>query len=242
MSLDNIRISKAEPQSMENRSFVKKNQDIPNLCLGKVLKSDRDQPKTAGWQSDRGSQKHLSQEDSSPRYRLTESRQTAKEAGGKGNVNFYLYKNFNKFIQNLYVKSGEPVKLKPKLQKSEKGINNPASVQEISSSNLRKTTFNRTAGQFRSPKADISGRLTNQTEPDEIYNYRKHSPASAQKFSSLSPRGDRDEVLEIEDLKKKKGMLTDRVSTKSNKAAPPKAFQHLDFNKVSSSKGVIKYM
>lgn len=238
-----IRLSKVEPQSGENtsKSFVKKNQEIPNLCLGKVLKSDRDQPKTAGWQSDRGSQKQQSQEDSSPRFRLTESRLPPKETG-KGNVNFYLYKNFNKFIQNLYVKSGEPIKLKPKLQKAEKGINNPNSAQDLSASSIRKTTFNRTAGQFRSPKGDIStGRIANNTEPDEMYNYRKHSPG-AQKFSSLSPRGDRNEVLEIEELKKKKGMLTDRMPSKSNKATTPKAFQQLDFNKVTSNKGIIKYM
>jgi len=43
----------------------------------------------------------------------------------QGGINFYLYKNFNKFIQNLYVKNADQNKLLAKKANKENTADNP---------------------------------------------------------------------------------------------------------------------
>jgi len=121
-------------EGLEERLHSKKNANVPSLGLQKVLLNDMTTPQHVsgkpsineifGYKSERvaGDQnlEFLAQ------FNSSEPERRYKTGSSNNEMNVYLYKNFNKFIQNFYVKNDQAQKQKALESKiKEKYLNHP---------------------------------------------------------------------------------------------------------------------
>lgn len=228
---------------------MKKNFEIPNLGLSRVLKddaqtqlgSDKKEPqlKISGFRSERSIQIKKNGLELSPRPEASERKALQKDQL-QGGINFYLYRNFNKFIQDLYVKNGGDVsKLKLKKKKDEK----ETEAKDSTINNSKHLLTNKSVGAQLGIRNNLTYGKHNNTELKTERNSAKKDLSygeALKKINSLSPKKDQKEILEIVELNKKKQNQV--TANKLLSTMTPKGLQQLDFFKLNQSKGKIKHL
>lgn len=215
----------------------KKNHIIPNLGLNKIFKPNslKESPKKAsGFHSDRP-QQSTKNEDAHPKPRMSERKAPQKDSL-QGGINFYLYKNFNKFIQNLYVKNAEQNnKQKSRRSGRDNLMDNPYVKEIVAASSARKASYNKSSHSPPNLKSsNINyGKQVSNTEPEEIIDLGSENLIG---FSSASPKKRGDNYPKVSDFTKKKMEQADKILYKSKSARAAKISQHVDLIKGDGQK------
>jgi len=145
---------------------MKKNYDIPTLNFKKAplrrsdFKTQIDKISTdqeIGFMSERNAKrienKHNEMKSTSPKKVSSNLHNTSDSS-----INLFFYKNFNKFIQNLYIQEEQDTKKSKKDgKKNSKLSNNPYSKEIVAiSSTMRKSSQNKRVNQISTTKNRIS--------------------------------------------------------------------------------------
>ena len=251
----------------DSKYYVKKNFDIPSLGLTKVLNADHKthivsdrkdiKPKYQGFISDRSMQ-HAQRRDTEVSPNPDKSEKVGRKTGhnsiagnnccitgnqnsvgGNPNsgVNFYLYKNFNKFIQNLYVKNEDS--LQPKLIKKKEEKTVDKDLTNIKKAPIKKTT-DRTQPSLKSFL--VSGRRDDSSELKQNEPVPRRDSSfgdSLKKVLSLSPKKTKKKFTEVLGDKKKPEVI-ERPTPKSATLQAIKTIKNSDFLKLNQNKTKIK--
>ena len=221
-------------ENNEIKNLVKKSHNIPNLGLNKIVKSNtlKESPKkSSGFHSDRP-QQSTKTEETHPKPRMSERKASQKESSSQAGINFYLYKNFNKFIQNLYVKNADKNKLKAKRSARGNLADNPYVKEIVAASSGRKAKSSHSPPNLKSNNIAYGKHVSN-TEPEEVIDLGRENFIG---FSSASPKKGGDNYVKVSDFTKKRVEQVDKALYKSKSARAAKISQHVDLIKGDGQK------
>jgi len=148
-------------------------------------------------------------------------------------VNTFLYKNFNKFIQNVYVDEQANKKIRPEAKKESKLINNPYSKEITASQIIKKSAQSKRSTASQSTKSRQNQSIGQNTSRNISQSFGKTSykEVELKRGAELSPRVNKDFIISTDDKD-----LKSKIVTKFAKSVSLKTIGTLDLKKTKSER------